>query len=115
MTELVQELSNNNLQGISTPLTTSKWSGMQSRHSTLELRIHYSPKHYHKRMLQSCCCLVAQSYLTLCDPWTVARQAPPSKGFSRQEYWSGVPFPSPGDFLNPEIPRILLGRQILYQ
>ena len=40
---------------------------------------------------------VAQSCLTLCEPWTVAYQAPPSMGFSRQEYWSGVPFPSPGD------------------
>ena len=30
-------------------------------------------------------------------PWTVPHQAPPSMGFSRQEYWSGVPFPSPGD------------------
>ena len=30
-------------------------------------------------------------------PWTVAYQAPPSMGFSRQECWSGVPFPSPGD------------------
>ena len=30
-------------------------------------------------------------------PWTVVYQAPPSMGFSRQEYWSGVPFPSPGD------------------
>ena len=30
-------------------------------------------------------------------PWTVAYQAPPSMGFSRQEYWSGVLFPSPGD------------------
>ena len=29
--------------------------------------------------------------------WTVARQAPPSMGFSTQEYWSGLPFPSPGD------------------
>ena len=29
-------------------------------------------------------------------PWTVAYQAPPSMGFSRQEYWSGLPFPSPG-------------------
>ena len=29
--------------------------------------------------------------------WTVADHAPPSKGFSRQEYWSGLPFPSPGD------------------
>ena len=30
-------------------------------------------------------------------PWTVAYQAPPSMGFSRQEHWSGLPFPSPGD------------------
>ena len=30
-------------------------------------------------------------------PWTVAHQAPPSMDFSRQEYWSGLPFPSPGD------------------
>ena len=34
-------------------------------------------------------------------PWTVACQAPLSKGFSRQEYWSGLPFPSPGDLPNP--------------
>ena len=38
---------------------------------------------------------VAQSCPTLCNPWTVAHQAPPSVGFSRQEYWRGVPFPSP--------------------
>ena len=36
-------------------------------------------------------------------PWTVASQAPPSMGFSRQEYWSGLPFPSPGDLSNPGI------------
>ena len=35
--------------------------------------------------------------------WTVAYQAPPSVGFSRQEYWSGLPFPSPGDLPNPGI------------
>ena len=35
--------------------------------------------------------------------WTVAHQAPLSMGFSRQEYWSGLPFPSPGDLLNPGI------------
>ena len=34
-------------------------------------------------------------------PWTVAHQAPPSMGFSRQEYWGGLPFPSPGDFPDP--------------
>ena len=36
-------------------------------------------------------------------PWTVAYQAPPSMGFSRQAYWSGLPFPSPGDLPNPGI------------
>ena len=35
--------------------------------------------------------------------WTVACQAPLSIGFSRQEYWSGLPFPSPGDLPNPGI------------
>ena len=39
--------------------------------------------------------LVAKSCLTLANPWTVACQAPLSQGFSRQEYWSGLPFPSP--------------------
>ena len=46
---------------------------------------------------------VAQSCPTLCDPWTVAHQAPLSMGFSRQEYWSGLPFPSPGDLPDPGI------------
>ena len=36
-------------------------------------------------------------------PWTVARLAPLSMGFPRQEYWSGFPFPSPGDLPDPEI------------
>ena len=36
-------------------------------------------------------------------PWTVAYQAPPSMGFSRQECWSGLPFPSPGDLSDPGI------------
>ena len=37
------------------------------------------------------------------NPWTVAHQAPPYKEFSRQEYWSGLPFPSPGDLPYPRI------------
>ena len=36
-------------------------------------------------------------------PWTIAYQAPPSMGFSRQECWSGLPFPSPGDLPDPGI------------
>ena len=47
--------------------------------------------------------LVAKSCLTLATPWTVACQAPLSMGFSRQEYWSGLPFPSPGDLPDPGI------------
>ena len=35
--------------------------------------------------------------------WTLAHQAPLSMGFSRQEYWSGLPFPPPGDLPNPGI------------
>ena len=46
---------------------------------------------------------VAQSCPTLCNPWTVAYQASQSMGFSRQEYQSGLPFPSPGDFPAPGI------------
>ena len=43
------------------------------------------------------------SRVRLCHPWTVAHQTPPSMGFSRQEYWSGLPFPSPGDLPDPGI------------
>ena len=39
----------------------------------------------------------------LVTPWTVAHQAPLSVGFSRQEHWSGWPFPPPGDLLEPGI------------
>ena len=59
---------------------------------------------------------VASNYYA--TPWTVACQAPLSMGFPRQEYWSGLPFPSPGDLLDPGIKpsylRRLLGRWILY-
>ena len=47
--------------------------------------------------------LVAKSSLTLVTPWTVACLAPLSMGFSRQEYWSGLPFTSPGDLPEPGI------------
>jgi len=59
--------------------------------------------------------------LTLCDPtdcspWTVAHQTPLSKESSRQEYWSGLPFPTPGDLPYPGIEPCVsgIGRQILY-
>ena len=46
---------------------------------------------------------VTQSCPTLCDPVDIACQAPLSMGFSRQEYWSGLPFLSPGDLPDPGI------------
>jgi hypothetical protein len=49
-----------------------------------------------------CCCLVAKSCPTLLRP-RVACQAPPSIGFPRQEYWSGLLFPSPGKLPDPGI------------
>ena len=49
-------------------------------------------------------------------PWTKAYHAPPSMGFSRQEYWSGLPFPSSEDLPNPGIePGLLHCRQMLYR
>ena len=54
----------------------------------------------HAQLLQLC--------PTLCDPMDCSRQAPPSVGFSRQEYWSGLPYPPPRDLPNtgtePESP-----------
>ena len=58
-----------------------------------------------------------QQCLTLCDPWTITCQAPLSVGFPRQEYWSGLPFPSPGDLPDPGIKTMpyipCIGRQVL--
>ena len=63
----------------------------------------------HSESVFVCCCLVAKSCPTLATPWTLAHQAPLSMGFPRQEYWSGLPFPSPGDLLDPDIkPRSLM-------
>ena len=55
-------------------------------------------------LLYCCCCLVAQSCLdTFATSGTAAQQDPLSIEFPRQEYWSGLPFPSPGDLLNSGI------------
>ena len=47
--------------------------------------------------------LATKPCLTLATPWTVAHQAPLSMGFSRQEYWRGLPFPSPGNLPYPGV------------
>ena len=45
----------------------------------------------------------SRSVRLFATPWIVDYYSPPSTGYSRQEYWSGLPFPSPGDLLNPGI------------
>ena len=51
-----------------------------------------------------CMCVCSLSYVQLfATPWTVTHQAPLSMGFLRQEYWSGMPFPPPGDLPDPGI------------
>ena len=65
-------------------------------------------------LLGSCMCMHAMLHPTLYDPWTVAPKASLSMGFSRQEYWSGLPFP-PQIFLTQGSNQCLLLRsQILY-
>ena len=51
-----------------------------------------------------CVCVCVLSHVRLlATPWAVARQPPLSMGVPRQEYWSGLPFPSPGDLPDPGI------------
>ena len=52
--------------------------------------------------VNDCCCL-SRSVWLFATPWTVAHLAALSMGFSRQEYWNGLPFPPPGDLPNPGI------------
>ena len=60
------------------------------------------PKNNGYYLIPKVLCSLVQLCPTL-TPWTIAHQAPPSTGFSRQEYWSGLPFPSSGDLPNPGI------------
>ena len=56
-----------------------------------------------------CVCVKSLSHVRLfATPWTVARQAPLSVGFSSQEYWSGLLFPPPGDLPDPGLEPVSL-------
>ena len=66
-----------------------------------------------------CWAKLLQLCLTLCDLWTVAHHTPLSMGFSRQEYWSGLPCPPPGYFSLPRDHTHVsyiscIGRRVLY-
>ena len=59
-------------------------------------------EHYKTDLKEVPVCMLSHVWL-FATPWTVAQQAPLSMGFSRQEYWSRLPFPSPGDLPDPGI------------
>ena len=59
---------------------------------------------YHRRGAYVCVYAESLSHVQFCvTPWTIAHQAPLTMELSRQEYWLGLPFPSPGDLPNPRI------------
>ena len=58
----------------------------------------------HGEILIMCMCMLSHSAVSnSATPWTVALQTPLSMKISKQEYWSGLPFPTPGDLPNPRI------------
>ena len=89
------------------------WATELTELNILDVRTLSSYSHDTKNILRQCswmrtqvcaCMLSCFSLVWLFEtPWTVAHQTPLSMGFPRQEYWSGLPFPSPGDLLNPGI------------
>ena len=74
-------------------------------HICVHIYIHthtYTPMYMYTH-IYCCGCLVTKSCPTLVTPWFIAHQAPLPMGFPREEYWSGLPFPSPGDLPSPGI------------
>ena len=74
-------------------------------HALVKLIFHCQRNNIKKNKKLKILCVIWQ-YIHVglfATPWTVAYQSPRSVDFSRQEYWSGVPFPSPGDLPDPGI------------
>ena len=87
-------------RGAVTPL---EWIGFTHEEIALKLSKCLEILYFTKSIVCFVCMLVSQLWWIFATPWTVAYQASLSLGFSRQEYWSGLPFPSPGDLPNPGI------------
>ena len=88
----MSHFSAQNIPGASHP----KWSKSEVFSAPCDGILRHPPNLFSPAPALSLSC--AQLFVT---PWTVACQPPKSVGFSRQEYWSGLPFPSPGDLPNP--------------
>ena len=77
---------------------------LKSRDITLSAKVHLVKAMVFPVVMYGCDeSEIAQSCLTLCDPMDCRPPGSSSMGFSRQEYWSGLPFPSPGDLSDPGI------------
>ena len=97
-----QNVNSAKLEKLCSRLTCSKVNFLVS--STFAYMISIILKcNFNSNISNSSSCSVTKSCQTLCNLWTIACQAPLSMGFSRQEYWSGLPFPPPGDLSHPEI------------
>ena len=97
--------SESSLSGLQTVTSSSSLSWQRKRENelsgiALSSQEHQSHHEGPSLVLSFSRSVVFDSFAT---PWTVACQAPLSVGFPRKEYWSGLPFPSPGDFPNPAI------------
>ena len=93
-------------------LKTLSWLGFCKAHGLLNIQLSSDSFFSYLSFSNpsfSLCVLVTQYVWLFVTLWTVALQAALSLGFPRQEYWSGLPFPSPGD-----LPDLLHCRQILY-
>ena len=92
------------LQVITEILRNSEWKHESQCEFRWRMRHFWSPNNAIQNFLISSSIMSAVKLLSrvrlFVTPWTVAYQAPPSMGISRQEYWSGLPFPSPGDLPN---------------
>ena len=85
------------------PLVPSSWIMLKKMKET---KLHHSNVKVKAKLLSR-----VRLFVTL---WTEAHHTPPSMGFSRQEYWSGLPFPSPGDLPEPGMEPKSLELQMLY-
>ena len=79
------------MPGQGTKIPPAEWCGQKKKKKLVNTDVEHI-----------CVCMLSCIQL-LVTPWTVAHQTPLSVGFSRQEYWSGLPFPPPGDLPNPGI------------
>ena len=84
----------------------SRFFSTQGQHQR-NLATNFAKTHFHPPLISPYIFVVVAQSLSrvqlFVSPWTIIRQAPLSMGFPRQEYWSGLPFPTPGDCPNPGI------------